>query len=164
MTGIQWSGNGAVSYFLPVLLETIGVKDQKTQLLYNAFLNVISFTMATMGARFVDRFGRRPVLLIGTSLFVVWWTVITVLTAFYAKEWKFTANKFGSRATIAFIYLFGITYSFAYTPLQALYPVECLAYSERAKGLGVYNLVVNIASFFNVGLSLPRIMDIYLLG
>jgi MFS family permease len=133
---------------MPVLLDTIGVKEQSTQLLYNAILNVISFIMATIGAHFVDRLGRRPVLLIGTSLFVVWWTLITVLTAIYAKEDN--ENLSGSRATIAFIYVFGITYSFAYTPLQALYPVECLSYENRAKGMGMYNLIVNIASFFNV--------------
>jgi MFS family permease len=148
----QWSGNGAVSYFLPVLLDTIGVKEERTQLLYNAFLNVISFVMASIGSRFVDRIGRRPILLIGTSLFVVWWTIITILTAIYAKQDN--DNLAGSRAAIAFIYVFGITFSFAYTPLQTLYPVECLSYSERAKGLGMYNLIVNIASFFNVSTNL----------
>jgi hypothetical protein len=28
----QWAGNGAVSYFLPVLLESLGVRSPKTQL------------------------------------------------------------------------------------------------------------------------------------
>ncbi|PWW76466.1 general substrate transporter [Tuber magnatum] len=143
----QWSGNGAVSYFMPVLLDQIGVKDGRTQLLYNAILNVISFVMATIGARFVDRLGRRVVLLVGTSLFVVWWSIITTLTALYGDEEN--DNTYGSRSAIAFIYIFGITYSFSYTPLQALYPVECLSYETRAKGMGMYNLFVNIAVFFN---------------
>lgn len=47
------------------------------------------------------------------------------------------------------IYLFGITYAFAFTPFQALYPVECLKFETRAKGMGMYNFWVNIASFFN---------------
>jgi len=143
----QWAGNGAVSYFMPILLEQLGVKDPKTQLLYQAILNVISFAMSTVGARFTDRLGRRPVLLIATGMFVGIWTAITALTALYGK--KTNENDAGSRAAIAFIYLFGITYSFAYTPLQALYPVECLAYETRAKGMGMYNLFVNIAAFFN---------------
>lgn len=138
---------------MPILLDTIGVTDTKTQLLFNAILNVISFFVATIGARFTDRLGRRPVLLIGTTLFVVWWTIITILTAIYGRE----ANRDnvdnvsppGARAAIAFIYVFGITYSFAFTPLQALYPVECLAYETRAKGMGMYNLFVNVAAFFN---------------
>jgi len=47
------------------------------------------------------------------------------------------------------IYLFGFTFSVAFTPFQALYPVECLDFETRAKGMAVYNFWVNIASFFN---------------
>lgn len=88
--------------------------------------------MSTIGARFTDKLGRRPVLLIATTLFVIEWSIVTALTAVYGGDDNSNVN--GSRAAIAFIYLFGITYSFAYTPLQALYPVECLSYETRAKG------------------------------
>ena len=47
------------------------------------------------------------------------------------------------------IYFFGFTFSVAFTPFQALYPVECLNFENRAKGMAVYNFWVNIASFFN---------------
>ena len=30
-----------------------------------------------------------------------------------------------------------------------MYPVECLKFENRAKGMGFYNLAVNIASFYN---------------
>ncbi|KAF3913932.1 hypothetical protein ABW21_db0206221 [Orbilia brochopaga] len=143
----QLSGNGPVSYFMPILLQNLGITDVKTQLMYNAVLNVLSFFVATIGARFTDGLGRRPVLLIGTSLFVFIWTMITVLTGLYGAEGD--SNAAGGRAAIAFIYIFGITYSFAYTPLQALYPVECLSYETRAKGMAIYNLAVNIAGVIN---------------
>ena len=132
---------------MPVLLEQINITETSTQLLYSAILNVISWVMATIGARFTDRLGRRPVLLIATTLFIIEWSIVTALSATYGKEGN--TNQHGSRAAIAFIYLFGITYSFAYTPLQALYPVECLPFETRAKGMGMYNLFVNIAAFFN---------------
>lgn len=143
----QWSGNGAVTHFMPVLLENIGVTDERTQLKLNAILMVLSFIVASTGAFLVDRVGRRPMLLIGTCLFVVWWTVILILSTFYGKETN--TNLDGSRTMIAFIYLFGITHSFAYTPLQMLYPVECLSYETRAKGMGVYNFFVNVAAIFS---------------
>lgn len=85
--------------------------------------------------------------MVGTGLFVVWWTVITVLSSYYGKESN--TNAIGSGATIAFIYLFGVTYSFSYTPLQALYPVECLKYETRAKGMGVFSFYTNIATLVN---------------
>jgi len=91
--------------------------------------------------------GRRTILMIGTGLFVVWWTVVTILSSFYGKESN--NNTIGSGATIAFIYLFGVTYSFSYTPLQALYPVECLKYETRAKGMGIFDFFTNIATLFN---------------
>lgn len=45
---------------------------------------------------------------------------------------------------------FSIINSFAYTPLQALYPVECLATENRAKGMSMYGVVVNVFSFINL--------------
>ena len=56
------------------------------------------------------------------------------------------------------IYLFACTYAFSYTPLQILYPVECLSYETRAKGMGVYNLVVNIATLYNT-YGIPTVID-----
>lgn len=143
----QWSGNGTITHFMPVLLENVGIADESTQLLLNAILNVLSLAVAVCGAFLVDRVGRRPMLLLGTSLFIVWWTIISVLSNLYGTEEN--TNTYGSRSVIAFIYLFGITHSFAYTPLQILYPVECLSYETRAKGMGVYNFFTNVANVFN---------------
>lgn len=54
--------------------------------------------------------------------------------------------------------MFGFVYSAGFTPLQALYPVECLRYESRAKGMAMYNFFVNVANFYNV--SLPSIPPI----
>lgn len=132
---------------MPVLLANIGIADEGTQLLINAILMVLSFFVAIIGAFLVDRVGRRPMLLLGTSLFIVWWTVISILSSFYGHEDN--TNPYGTRSVVAFIYLFSITHSFVYTPLQILYPVECLSYETRAKGMGVYNFFVNVAAVFN---------------
>lgn len=54
------------------------------------------------------------------------------------------------RAAVAFFFLFNIIYSFAYTPLQALYPVEVLQTTTRAKGMAMYAVVVGAISFINL--------------
>lgn len=56
-----------------------------------------------------------------------------------------------SRGIIAVVFVFGFVYSAGFTPLQALYPVECLRYESRAKGMATYNFFVNVANFYNVG-------------
>ena len=52
-------------------------------------------------------------------------------------------------ACIALIFIFGFGYSVGWTPLQALYPVECLSYEIRAKGMALSSVAVNIACLVN---------------
>jgi len=51
-------------------------------------------------------------------------------------------------AIFAFVILqiFNIFYSFTWTPLNALYPVEILPYSARAKGMALCQLFINAAN------------------
>ncbi|RJE21562.1 MFS monosaccharide transporter [Aspergillus sclerotialis] len=58
-------------------------------------------------------------------------------------------NPITARAQIAMLFIFGFAYSAGWTPNQAMYPVECLRYESRAKGMGMYNFFVNIAGFYN---------------
>jgi len=50
---------------------------------------------------------------------------------------------------ISFVYVFLFAFAFVWTPMQALYPSEVLAYNARAKGLGMSGLWLNIVSFVN---------------
>lgn len=152
---------------MPILLEHVGIEDSTTQLKYNAILHVLQLTTAVLGAFFVDKIGRRPALLVGTSMFIIWWVIITSLMSFlplqHADDKSLgitleTKTIHGSRAALAMIFLFAMTYSFCYTPLQMLYPVECLSYETRAKGMGIYNLVINIAALYNT-YGIPVVVD-----
>lgn len=48
-----------------------------------------------------------------------------------------------------YIVLFMVFFSFGWTPLQALYPAEVLAYENRAKGLALQGIVTNSVSLIN---------------
>ncbi|KKA23678.1 hypothetical protein T310_2269 [Rasamsonia emersonii CBS 393.64] len=51
--------------------------------------------------------------------------------------------------SIAFLYVFLVVFAFAWTPMQALYPSEVLAYNSRAKGLAYTNLMLNAVNVIN---------------
>ncbi|KAF2399675.1 MFS lactose permease-like protein [Trichodelitschia bisporula] len=151
----QWSGNGPVSYYYPQMLEGSGVKGKSKQLLYNGAQNIVSFSGAVFGAVFTDKWGRRPQLLVSTAIVIVFFTLICALNATNLAPDPKKAGAYIARdpkqaqAIVAIIFLFGFVFSAGYTPLQALYPVECLRYESRAKGMGMYNLFVNVAGFYN---------------
>ena len=42
-----------------------------------------------------------------------------------------------------------VFFSFGWTPLQAIYPAEVLAYENRAKGLALQGIVTNTVSLIN---------------
>ncbi|KFY13976.1 hypothetical protein V492_02938 [Pseudogymnoascus sp. VKM F-4246] len=142
----QFSGHNVVSYYLPLLVEAVGVKDTNTKLLLNAIYSVVGWVFATCGARFHDIFGRRKMLM-GATLGMVLTLAITAGTA--AGYEKDPSNKSMSSASIAFIYMFGAIFAFAFTPMQPIYPGEVCDNVQRAKGMGVFKITSGAASFVN---------------
>ncbi|PYH94075.1 putative MFS lactose permease [Aspergillus ellipticus CBS 707.79] len=149
----QWSGNGPVSYYYPQMLRGAGVTSNNTQLLLQGLQNVVSLLGAVTGALITDRIGRRTQLLVSTSIVVVLFAIVTALNATNVVDGPdgtpVAKSGITARAQIAMIFIFGFVYSAGWTPNQAMYPVECLRYESRAKGMGMNNLFVNIASFYN---------------
>ncbi|KDR77321.1 hypothetical protein GALMADRAFT_279081 [Galerina marginata CBS 339.88] len=184
----QLSGNGLVTYFLPILLKNAGIISQDRRLTLN-FVNSItsymggkSFTdflskhhdtlyqtylnlpnsitgkifrtfssskdrgpnhlIVSQGSATVDRYGRRKILLLATSVMVVLLAIVTGLLSSIGSAAR-------ANAGITFIYLFMVVYSFGWTPMQALYPAEVLSYEARAKGLAFLGIVAQGASLIN---------------
>ncbi|KAH9939329.1 general substrate transporter [Epithele typhae] len=143
----QLAGNGLITYFLPVILKNAGVTSSHTQLLYNFANNLLSCAGAFTGAALTDRMPRRARLYIGSILLAALLATVAALSGAYGKAGN--TNVDGAHATIAMIFLFGITYSFVYTPLQALYCAEVLDQEMRAKGMAVHVIIANSAGFIN---------------
>jgi MFS family permease len=94
---------------------------------------------------FVDRIGRRPLLIWVNFGCAICWIAITAASGVQASK----HDKASSVATVAFIYIFQAVYSFGWTPLQALYPVEVLSYEMRAKGMGFSSLFTSCGTLVN---------------
>ncbi|KAI5362855.1 Putative major facilitator, sugar transporter, major facilitator superfamily [Septoria linicola] len=143
----QWAGNGVLSYFLPAVLTTAGYTDSVEKANINLGYSCFQFAFALTGAAFVDRIGRRPLMLFSMTGCCIVWIGVTAATAMFAESGK--TNEAAARATVACIFIFGATYSVGLTPLQALYPVEVLSFEGRAKGMAFSSLAVNAGNLLN---------------
>jgi MFS family permease len=139
----QLSGNSVTSYYLPVMLQNAGIASEKTQLLLNGIYPVICFLGAILGARMRDMLGRRP-LLIYTTIFCSFCFAVITGTSKLATD--NASNASAANTTIAFIYMFGIVFSFGWTPLQSMYIAETLSTETRAKGTAIGNLASSVSS------------------
>lgn len=139
----QWSGNNVVSYFMPKMIENAGITNTSTQLLINAINPIFSMLGAIYGATLLDKLGRRTMLMAGLAGGMFSYCLLTAFTA------ESERNSNLSYGTIVSIYLFGIFFAWGWTPLQTLYPVECLENRTRAKGSGLNFLFLNVAMVVN---------------
>lgn len=142
-------GGSVISYYLPVMVEGIGITSTSDQLLINGINTIVGFVAGLFGSFFVDRFGRRPLFLWGTFLTGLVYIPITVLAARGEayEEGKIPLPQ--AYAFIAMVFSYGIFWGFCWTPLQALYPAEILNNEIRAKGMGVKGLLTGLSSFIN---------------
>ncbi|KAJ5707381.1 hypothetical protein N7488_007182 [Penicillium malachiteum] len=131
----QWNGVAVVSYYLTLVLDTVGITDSDTQTLINGLLKIFNFIVAGSAALLVDRLGRRTLFL---------WSAVGMLISFVI--WTACSAVFNStgadclgRTVIAFVCFH---YDIAYTPLLLGYPTEIFPYSIRSKALTVELLSV----------------------
>ncbi|OBT41770.1 hypothetical protein VE00_07965 [Pseudogymnoascus sp. WSF 3629] len=127
----QWSGNSVTSYYLPVMLENAGITSEQRKLLLNGINAPLCFIASLEGAMLLDKAGRRPLLMSSLMACICCFVILTPVSKL-AKESP--DNSAAANTSIAFIYLFGIIFSFAWTPLSPMYVVECLDTPTRAKG------------------------------
>jgi len=153
--GVAWfsqsAGNWLAGYFQSQILPYFGITAATDILLFGIITGIISLVSSMIGSAFVDKAGRRPYLVYGTGLYVFFFTILTILLAVYNQNLVTTTPGGPQGAGIAafvFLQIFGIVYSVCWTTLNALYPVECLSYSTRAKGMAFCQLMINVCNIF----------------
>jgi hypothetical protein len=123
------------------------------QFVLNLVNSLVSCFGALCGVALADRMPRRKVLVWGTGICAVFLAINGGLSDLWSKQ---AARNGGSgsisvgQGAITAYFFFNIVFSFAYTPLQALYPVECLATTTRAKGMAMYAVFVGVVGFINL--------------
>ncbi|KAA8647995.1 uncharacterized protein ATNIH1004_003878 [Aspergillus tanneri] len=76
--------------------------------------------------------------------------VCLYVTAATTAVFMQSANTVASTAAIAFIYIFGLVFAFAFTSMQPIYPGEFLSNDMQAKGIGTFKLTDGVAGFVNI--------------
>lgn len=139
----QISGNSLTSYYLPVMVQNAGIGSVKTQLMLNGIYPVLCFITSVSGAGLTDRLGRRPLMIYSLLFCSVAFAIILGTSKLSVDN---PNNSNAANTSVAFIYLFGIVFSFGWTPLQSMYIAETLTTNTRAKGTALGNLLSNISS------------------
>ncbi|KAM5344155.1 hypothetical protein ACJ41O_012692 [Fusarium nematophilum] len=139
----QWNGVG--SYYLAMVLNTVGITSVTDQTLISGCLQIWNLILAVLAAAMVDRLGRRPLFLISSIGMLISYTLISGLSG------GFATTGIGSIgiAVVPFLYIYYGFYDIAFTPLIVSYPAEIWPYQLRARGIALTQLSTYVAIFFN---------------
>ncbi|RGP72007.1 hexose transporter [Fusarium longipes] len=142
----QWSGNGVVSYYLALVLKTVGITSVTNQTLISAFLQVWNLLWAIGAAVSVENLGRRPLFITSAATMLVSYIVITGLSGSFANTGKSAVGL----AVIPMLFIFNAGYAIALTPLGISYPIEVWPYRLRSRGFSVTWITGILAAIFNM--------------
>jgi len=132
-----------------VIYRNLGYTSSVTQLGFNLLNQCLSAMAAVTAAGFSDTIPRRKALIIGTFVCSLCLFGNASLSLVWSRQAKDAAGEFINpnlaigQASLAFYFLFNIVFSFAYTPLQGVYPAENLESTARAKGMSMSGVIVS---------------------
>lgn len=143
-----------MSYYLSAFLDIAGIHGSVRQTEVQLGLSAVQIVFASVGAAFVDKLGRRPMLIVVNLVCSLCWIGMIVpcsmadLKTNSSDDAKDLDVPFPiSTAVVAFVFIFQACYSSGWTPMQALYPVEVLSFEMRAKGMAFSSLFTNAGTF-----------------
>ncbi|CAK7232128.1 hypothetical protein SEUCBS140593_008157 [Sporothrix eucalyptigena] len=152
----QWAGNGVISYYLTLILDTVGVTSVTDQTLISAFLQVWNLICAVAAAFVVDRLGRRTLFLASGIIMLVSYVIVMGLSASFSE----IGHAATGTAVIPFLFVFFFGYDIALTPFLTAYPCEIWPFALRARGLTVTWAAGILAIFFNTFVNPIALEDI----
>ncbi|KAH8601507.1 glucose transporter HXT1 [Bisporella sp. PMI_857] len=142
----QWNGVGVVSYYLALVLETVGITTVTDQTLISGCLQIWNLILSVSAAFSVDRFGRRKLFLTSAAGMLGSYIIITGLSGSFAENGVPSVGI----AVIPFLFIYFGFYDIAFTPLLVSYPCEIWPYQLRARGVTVTLFSTTVALTTNI--------------
>lgn len=115
------SGISFVQYFQTAIYATLRF-DQDQQLLVSGIYGCVAPIACILSLFFVDRIGRRAILITSSSLLSLSYMIITILAALYPARPGFPTNEAAQKGLIACIFLVSANYSALLGPMTWIIP------------------------------------------
>ncbi|ETN43821.1 uncharacterized protein HMPREF1541_11145 [Cyphellophora europaea CBS 101466] len=145
----QLTGMNVMMLYITYVFGMAGLSGN-ANLIASSIQYVINVFMTIFALIFIDRWGRRLPLLIGSTLMMTWMFANAGLMASYGRpappggvnnvpeeSWDLSTNKAAARAVIACTYLFVASYAPTWGPVSWIYPPELFPLRLRGKAVAV---------------------------
>lgn len=153
---LQLAGNALISYYLPIVLATVGITDTRSVLGINLGLAAWALCGGLFSASVIDKFGRRILICSGFALMFVSFFILTIAAGVDSTR-NFKDSGL-SACVVLMIFLFQSFYHLS-SSCASTYIMEITPFSLRSKASTLYNICGALPSLYN-GFANPPIMQI----
>ncbi|MBP0458924.1 sugar porter family MFS transporter [Streptomyces montanisoli] len=132
---VQITGTNTILYYSPLIFDKAGIADASESILLSALVQLVAAVGVVLSMLVVDRWGRRPPLLIGTVAMVVGHLVMALVFA------RHTITPGAGYAAVAGIGIFYLGFYFGIGSLIWVYTGE--AFPARLRSVGAAALLLS---------------------
>ncbi|KAG7571074.1 hypothetical protein FFLO_01038 [Filobasidium floriforme] len=151
----QFVGINALIYYSPTLFETLGL-DYERRLSLSGIMNVVQLVAVMIALVYIERFGRKTWLFIGSIGMTLSHVVVAGMIGRYSDHWS--SHPIQAWIGVGAIFTFVFTFGLSFGPMGWLIPAEVHGSSFRSKGVALATCT-NWMSNFIVGLITPPLVQ-----
>ncbi|SPO06149.1 related to quinate transport protein [Cephalotrichum gorgonifer] len=131
----QWTGINAVLYYAPTIFNQLGLTATTTSLLATGVVGVVMFIFTIPAVLWIDRVGRKPILVIGAIGMALCHFIIAVIFARNSDKWDH--QKASGWAAVSMVWLFVIHFGYSWGPAAWIVVAEIWPLSSRPYGVSL---------------------------
>lgn len=137
----QMCGMNVMMYYITLVFESAGLTGRRGGLIASSIDYVCNVGATIPAIIYIDRWGRRPMLLWGAFFMALWLYLVGALQAAYGKEvdgnWVIQGHGGVTRAIIVLTYFFVCSFAVTWGPCSWTYPAEIFPIRARGKAVSV---------------------------
>jgi MFS family permease len=152
----QIGGIAAVTMFAVVIYKSLGWSEGSEALAINGIQSVLQLFAVLINTFTVDRFGRKPLLIVGFVIQSAVLLVLSSLTTHFSKN----DNRSAGITEIAMLFIMGLTYVWSNGPIATTIATEIFPQHVRSTAVGL-SLLGQTATLIALTQPWPLILEKY---
>ncbi|KAF8968160.1 general substrate transporter [Flammula alnicola] len=131
----QWTGVNAILYYAPSIFKSLSLTGNAISLLATGVVGIAMFLATIPAVIWVDKVGRRPVLISGAFLMAGCHIIVAILTGLFRDSWASIVAA--GWVACVFVWIFAIGFGYSWGPCAWILVAEIWPLSVRGKGLSI---------------------------
>ncbi|KAK8185495.1 general substrate transporter [Phyllosticta paracitricarpa] len=131
----QWTGINAILYYAPQIFNKLGMSSNSVSLLATGVVGIVMFLATIPAVMYVDKLGRRPVLIVGAIGMATCHIIIAVIVAKNQDDWP--SHRAAGWAAVAMVWLFVVHFGYSWGPCAWILIAEIWPLSNRPYGIAL---------------------------